>query len=140
MLTEVCIGIAALFLYLYYRLSKNKNHWSERGVPNTGFRFLWGNDEDMMLGKRSSHEIVKDEYFQFPGQSFYGGWGMFGQPYLMIRNDFELIRAIWVKDFDHFNQTRTAQLIGKVEPISRVQELAIKHIGNVHGEVWKDLR
>ena len=140
MLIEVFIGLGALLLYLYYRLSKNKYHWSQRGVPNTGFRFFWGNDKDFAKRKRAIHDVIKEEYFQFPGESFYGGWSMFGQPYLMIRNDFDLIRAIWIKDFDHFNQTRGADMADNIWPSSRKERMAINHVGNVHGEVWKDLR
>ena len=140
MLIEVCIGLGALLLYLYYRLSKNKYHWSQKGVPNTGFRFFWGNDKDFLMRTRAMHDVAKEEYFQFPGESFYGGWTMLGQPYLMIRNDFDLIRAIWIKDFDHFNQTRGADMADNIWPSSRKERMAINHVGNVHGEVWKDLR
>ena len=140
MLLEVFMGVGALLLYLYYTLSKNKNHWSDRGVPNTGFRFFWGNEGGFLKGTKSLHDIVKEEYFEFPGERFYGGWTMFGQPYLMIRNDFELIKSIWVKDFDHFDKTRAADLVNNIWPSSRSERLAINHVGNLHGEVWKDLR
>ena len=140
MLLEVLIGIVALLLYLYYKLSKNKNHWADRGVPNTGFCFFWGNDKEMLKGEKSFHDIVKEEYFKFPGERFYGGWTMLGQPYLMIRNDFELTKAIWIKDFDHFNQTRGTEFAEKLWPSSRVEKLSINTIQNVHGDEWKDLR
>ena len=87
MLVEACIGLGAILLYLYYKLSKNKNHWSDRGVPNTGFVFFYGDDKDMLQGKRSMYDIAKEDYSKFPGERFYGGWTMLGQPYLMIRND-----------------------------------------------------
>ena len=86
MILEGFLVIFALLACLYYKLSKNKNHWRERGVVNTGFRFFWGNDKDMLLGKRSVHDLAKEEYFSFPGERYYGGWTVFGQPYLMIRN------------------------------------------------------
>ena len=140
MLLEVCMGLGALMLLLFYTLIKNKNHWSNRGVPNTGFRFFWGNDKDFLLGKRSMHEVAKEEYDKFPGESFYGGWSMLGQPYLMLRNDFDLIRAVWVKDFDHFAKTRGTEISEKIWPLSRSERIAINHIAAVHGDVWKDLR
>ena len=140
MLLEMCLGLGALLLYFYHMLSKNKNHWSDRGVPNTGFRFFWGDDKRFLTGGKAIHDVVKEDYFEFPGQRFYGGWTMLGQPYLMIRNDFELIKAVWVKDFDHFNKTRGAEFFEQVWPSSKTEELAITHVANVHGEVWKDLR
>ena len=68
MIVLIFLLITVLIAYLYYKLSKNKNHWSERGVVNTGFRFFWGNDEDLLKGKRSLHDIAKEEYFKFPGK------------------------------------------------------------------------
>ena len=65
---------------------------------------------------------------------------MLGQPYLMIRNDFELIRSIWIKDFDHFNKTRAADVGDKVWPSSRAERLAMQNVSQLHGEVWKNLR
>ena len=44
------------------------------------------------------------------------------------------------KDFDHFNKTRGADISDKLWPSSREEKLAIEHIANIHGEVWKDLR
>ena len=100
MILQVLLALFAILIYLYLKLSKNKNHWKDRGVVNTGFNFFWGNDKDMLTGKRSLHDVAKEEYFQFPGERYYGGWTVFGQPYLMIRNDFDLIRSVWIKDFD----------------------------------------
>ena len=140
MLLEVCMGLGALILLLFYTLIKNKYHWSNRGVPNTGFNFFWGNEKEFVLQHRSLHEVIKEEYDKFPGERFYGGWTLLGQPYLMIRNDFDLIRAVWVKDFDHFTKTRGTEFSEKLWPTSRSERIAGNHIAAVHGDVWKDLR
>ena len=140
MILELCIGLGALLSILYYKLSKNKHHWSERGVPNTGFRFLWGDDKDVVQQTKSFHQLTKENYFKFPGERFYGGWTMMGMPYLMLRNDFELIKAIWIKDFDHFNTTSPAQMYENIWPSSRAERLATQSLATIHGEVWKDLR
>ena len=138
MLVEISFIFVTLLLYLFYKLSKNKNHWRDRNVPSTKFRFLWG--DDGMVGKKSIHDLAKEEYFKHPGQRFYGGWSMFGVPYLMIRNDFELIRAIWIKDFDHFNQTRSAEFAEKIWAASREEKMMLNTIQSMHGEAWKDIR
>ena len=140
MLLEICLGLGALLVYLYYRLSKNKHHWAERGVPNTGFRFLYGDDKEALEGKKSFHQISKENYFKFPGERFYGGWTMLGQPYICLRNDFELIKAVWIKDFDHFNKTSSANIFENLWPFTRAERLAIENVASLHGEVWKDLR
>ena len=138
MLVEVGCLIVALLLYLYYKLSKNKNHWRDRNVPSTKFRFLWG--DDGMDGKKSIREIFKEEYFKHPCERFYGCWSLFGVPYLMIRNDFDLIRAIWIKDFDHFNQTRSAEFAEMIWPASKEEKRVINTIQSMHGDAWKDIR
>ena len=140
MLLEISIGLVAVLLYLYYKLSKNKNYWSERGVPHTKFHLFWGNDKEVYQGIKSRHEKYKEEYLEFPGESYYGRWSMFGQLQLVIRNDFDLIRAIWIKDFDQFNQTIGGTAIGNMWPSSREERLTISHVANIHGEDWKDVR
>lgn len=119
---------------------KNKHHWNEEGVVNTGCRFFWGNDKEFLLSRKSVHQIPKEEYFKFSEERFYGGWTVLRQPYLMLRNDFDLIRAVWLKDFDHFNIAKRGDLMKNVWPSSREEKLGISHVGNVNGEVWKDLR
>ena len=140
MLLEILIGLGALLLYLYYKLSKNKNHWSDRGVPSTRFCFLWGDEKEALQGKKSFHDVVKEDYQKFPGERFYGGWTILGKPYLMIRNDFELIKAVWIKDFDYFNNTSAGKIFEGIWASSRAEKLATQHVGNLHGEEWKDLR
>ena len=140
MFLELCIGLGALLSILYYKLSKNKHYWDERGVPNTGFRFFYGDDKGVLQQTKSFHQISKENYFKFPGERFYGGWTMLGQPYLMLRNDFELIKAVWIKDFDHFTSSSAGQFFEKLWPSSRAERLAIENVSTLHGEVWKDLR
>ena len=96
---EVVIGIAAIFLYIYYSLTKNRNYWSDRGVANTGFKFFWGDDGPLMQQKETFQGWALREYNNFPNKRFYGCWAIFGTPYLFIRNDFDLIRSIWIKGF-----------------------------------------
>ena len=137
---EILLGFIALCLLLYYQISKNKYYWAKRGVPSTEFHFFRSNAMQLVLKKMSWHEKNKEDYFQFPGERFYGGWTMFGKPYLMLRNDFDLIKEVWIKDFDSFNTKNVGQLADKVWPSSRVERLAIDHILNAHGDTWKELR
>ena len=134
------MGLGALIIFIYYKLSKNQNFWRDRGVPDTGFKFLWGDDKEVLLGKKSIHEINIELYKKFPEERFYGGWSLLGQPYLMLRNDFDLIRAVWIKDFDHFTITRNTEFAENVWPATRTERIALNHIAALHGDIWKDLR
>ena len=140
MILEFIIGIVAFVLYMYYKLTKNRYYWRDRGVPSTEFQFFWGDDKESLQGKKSRHEILTDEYFEFPGERFYGRWSMLGDPQLVIRDDFDLIRSIFIKDFDQFNETIAGKMFSKIWPASREEKLSISHVGNVHGEKWKEIR
>ena len=139
MILEVFLGTVAIFVYLLWKLTKNRNHWDSRNVPNTGFKFLFGDDKGPLLRTRTAQDTALDLYKQFDGQSYYGTWSLFGQPLLNVRNDFDLIRAVWIKDFDHFAMTR-GEAIFKLTPLNRMEKIAMSHLARVHGEQWKDLR
>ena len=140
MLNEVLIGLVTISLFIYYQISKNKYYWSIRGVPSTGFHFPSTNDYKVLLKKVSQHEKTKEDYFKFPGERFYGGWTILGKPYLMLRNGFDLIKTVWIKDFDSFNTKNISEQTDKVWPSSREEKLTIDNIFNAKGDRWKALR
>ena len=140
MLNEVLIGLVTISLFIYYQISKNKYYWSIRGVPSTGFHFPSTNDYKVLLKKVSQHEKTKEDYSKFPGERFYGGWTILGKPYLMLRNDFDLIKTVWIKDFDSFNTKNISEQTDKVWPSSREEKLTIDNIFNAKGDRWKALR
>ena len=140
MLYEVLIGLVTISLFIYYQISKNKYYWSIRGVPSTGFHFPSTNDYKVLLKKMSLHKNIKEDYFKFPGERFYGGWTILGKPYLMLRNDFDLIKTVWIKDFDSFNTKNISEQTDKVWPSSREEKLTIDNIFNAKGDRWKALR
>ena len=140
MLNEVLIGLVTISLFIYYQISKNKYYWSIRGVPSTGFHFLSTNDYKVLLKTMSLHKNIKEDYFKFPGERFYGGWTILGKPYLMLRNDFDLIKTVWIKDFDSFNTKNISEQTDKVWPSSREEKLTIDNIFNAKGDRWKALR
>ena len=134
------MSLLALITLIFYKLSKNKHYWRDRGVPDTGFAFLWGDEKGLMLNTKSSHELHLELYKKFPEERFYGGWALFGQPYLMLRNDFELIRSVMIKDFDHFAIGRANKMFEMIWPATRTEWIAINNILTLRGEMWKDLR
>ena len=141
MMLEVIAGVSILFLYLYYKLSKNKNYWLDRGVQNTGFKFFWGDDSSIFKQTEAMHTWATREYKRFANLPYFGCWTLFGKPYLMIRNDFELIRSIWVKDFDHFAAADSFSVANKETwPATKAEKLVIHNIQSAQGDEWKDIR
>ena len=59
----------------------------------------------------------------------------------MIRNDFDLIRAIWIKDFDHFGMAHGGVILNRtIWPATREEKLMLTHVQNATGDDWKDIR
>ena len=94
MLVEIVLGLLAVLGFLYYQLTKNKNYWQARNIPNTGFKFFVGDDGFFLTQKESVHEWGLRLYKEFEGVGYLGAWAMFGSPYIFIRNDFDMIRNI----------------------------------------------
>ena len=138
MILEFLIAIAGLLSYWYITYVSKYNYWKQLGVPCLDRASQTRNNWDTFLKRRSHHEIKREEYNAFSGERFYGRFDGFNQ-ILFIRDDFELIRSIMVKDFDHFGMLRLGPL-RNVPPANKVEEIILKGILVVHGEEWKNVR
>ena len=140
MIFQLILILFALLGYGYYKLSKNRDYWSDRGVTNTGFKFFWG-DDGPLFGEEDFHSWALRLYKSYPGERFIGMWALFGAPYLMIRNDFELIKSIWVKDFDHFTLANgNTKSHKQIWPSDRNEKLMLHNVQSAQGEEWKNIR
>ena len=141
MLIEILSGVLLLLGIIYYTFSKNKSYWYDRNVPNTGFKFFFGDDKFFFTQKEAMHNWALRVYKEFDDVSFFGGWTMMGRPFLMIRNDFDLIKSIWIKDFDHFAMAdSTVETSVSVWPATRLERIAIHNVQTATGDKWKDIR
>merc|ERR1719322_236235 len=94
-----------------------------------------------MIQSESGHDWGMKLYDQFKGVPFFGMWTLLGKPILMIRNDFDLIKSIWIKDFDHFAiADQTSHLQTQTWTSSREEKLVLNHIVSTSGDEWKDIR
>ena len=140
MLFQAIIIVLVLLLYSYYKLTKDRNYWSDRGVTNTGFKFFWG-DYGKVLGGEPFHKFFLELYQSYPNERFVGMWELLGKPYLFIRNDFELIKSIWIKDFDHFAIANSFVKEHKnMWPADRNEKIMLKNVQSATGDEWKNLR
>jgi len=141
MIFQLILIILAILTYGYYKLTKNRNYWSERGVTNSGFKFFWGDDYPVFVTQVPFHDWVLQMYQNFPNEPYVGMWSIFGTPYLMIRNDFELIKSIWIKDFDHFTIANGNTKNHKdMWPADRNEKLMLNNVQSAHGDEWKNIR
>ena len=140
MILQLFLVIISFLTFAYYQLVKNRNYWSDRGVPSTKFKFLFGDDGDLFL-KDALHPWALKKYQEHPNDPYIGMWALLGKPYLMIRNDFELIRNIWIKDFDHFAIANTnVQSHPHTWKSDRNEKLMMSNIQSSYGDEWKNLR
>ena len=79
-----------------------------------------------------------EEYKMFPKDPFYGGYDGFNQV-LTIRDNFELIDAVLVKDFDYFQKTRFC-IFSDTIPVNRTEEIIFKSPSVIYGDKWKKVR
>ena len=140
MIFSVVLIIFTISTLCYYTLTKNRDYWSKLGVRNTGFKFFWGDDSFMVSGE-PLHDVAVRMYKDYPNEPYIGTWSIFGSPVLSIRNDFELIKSIWIKDFDHFGIANGFVKNHKdIWPASRTERLILNNVQTAQGDEWKNLR
>ncbi|XP_046678174.1 probable cytochrome P450 6a13 [Homalodisca vitripennis] len=121
--------IIALSVFYFYH-TKDYNYWTNRGVPNIRPVFPFGSTRDLVLAKTFIGKGYNTMYQKFSKERFFGIIDV-QNPVLVLR-DPELIKAVLVKDFNHF-AVRTN--VG-----ANSKEYILRHVINMNGQEWKDMR
>merc|ERR1712076_260083 len=138
---QILLILIVILGFSYYWLTQTKNYWYDRNLPNTGFKILFGDDKMFFTQSESGHDWAIRTYKQFNDVPFFGGWTLFGKPILILRNDFDLIKSIWIKDFDHFAiADSTTEQIKSTWPATREESIVLNHVQTATGDEWKDIR
>lgn len=122
---------------LFYLKNKNKNSfWEYRGVICTNEQI------EAKWGKESIHDVSLRLYREFQNSPFFGSWSATNEPCLVIR-DIELIKAIFIKKFDHFSTAH--HMVPAYEKMlheksKKHEKLILKNLQTAHGDEWKNLR
>ena len=138
MFMELCLLLLLILRFMYYKFNERYKYWQRLGVPSLSPKEQRANAWDFFTQKRAPHDIKKNEYERFEGERYYGVCDGV-KNILVIRDDFELIRSILVKDFDYFGKSLTA-IFGNLEPSSRTERIQMKGITAIHGDEWKTVR
>ncbi|KAJ3645289.1 hypothetical protein Zmor_022955 [Zophobas morio] len=126
----VAIAIAAA-LVGYWLLVRPHSYWVDKGVEQGPPRFsVWLNWQTI-IRKLAIAEMVEVVYNTCP-KTRYSGFYLFLQPILVLK-DLDLIKQIYVKDFDHFLDRRT--LIPEDN-----DPLWDKNLFALTGEKWREMR
>ena len=114
------------------------DYWKKFGVPSSERKVqIWNNWNEISRQKALAYQYL-DEYKRHNNERFYGGFDGFTQV-LTIRDDFELIESILIKDFDNFQRTRYS-VYGDTIPVTRTEEIIFKSTTVLHGDEWKEVR
>nr|QIK02099.1 cytochromes P450 345A1 [Holotrichia parallela] len=112
----IFISLFFLIYLLYLILRKDRGYyWRIRRVKFENPLFLVGNVIDAILLRKSLAILVKDLYFKFSSERFFGMW-ILTVPNLVLRSP-DLIKSILVKDFEYFYD-RNVTCNEDVDPLS----------------------
>lgn len=125
----LAVLVATALLYSRWRHS----YWSSRGVPTApGSIPFFGHT--LKLLSRSKHRwLAVDELYRNHGGSMYCGQYEMHSPSLLI-GDPDLVKAVLIKDFDHFTDRRTFKASNPKDKI--INEM----LTVTTGEHWKGIR
>ncbi|XP_053692629.1 probable cytochrome P450 6a14 [Sabethes cyaneus] len=115
-----------LLAYGYYRVKKLINFWADRNVPHNPMNFGKNLNPAVHMGKK-----LQQYYHQFKGRYPFAGIYFFINP-VMLAIDLELLKCIFVKDFQYFHD-RGTYYNERDDPLSA-------HLFNLEGNKWRNLR
>lgn len=130
-MNAILVGLVTVVLLLWYYLKKKTHYWSDRGVPFVKPELLIGNlrgiTTEVQAGERwqACYNELKDQ------KSPIGGVFMFTSPTALVL-DLDLLRNVFVKDFQHFRNHGT-YVNEKDDPLSA-------HLFSIEDDRWKSLR
>ena len=103
--------LIGLFLAFYLYVKKKFEFFEKLGIPHQPGKFPFGSDCTWkMMSQKISFVQVQDLACEaFPEAKIVGYYGLFGTPYFVVQ-DFELMKSIMIKDFDHFVDRRPMKL------------------------------
>lgn len=105
--------MVALTVIVYY-LREKYQYFKRRGVPTPKIFPVLGNLKEFFFRIKTMPDMYKDMYNQYPKNRFFGIYE-FVNPAYVIR-DPELIKQIFVKDFENFANHRN-KIDAEIDPL-----------------------
>jgi len=141
MLVEVVLIILTLCAYVVWKVRVRSKYWAENGVPHLEMGFLGGSEgfTDVILKRKHVLDLMKEHYSKFPEEKIYGIFSI-TKPTLVIK-DPDIVRQIFVKDFNSFTDRDPAKRLDKVFGKTRDVDTYWKNqLTSLNGSKWKDVR
>ena len=131
---EIFLGLIIIAILCFWKIRKQNAFWIDQGV-------IWTPEKmEPKWGQESIHDVSLRLYNNFQDSPFFGSWAANNKPCLVIR-DIELIKSIFIKDFDHFSMAHhMVPVYEKMWPATKHERLILNNLQTAHGDKWKNLR
>nr|CAD7424993.1 unnamed protein product [Timema monikensis] len=127
----IAVGVFTLLLFVYLRYSYSYGYWKRKRIPYIPApTSILGHVGDLILSRKPAGTVMMDLYHKLEGKP-YGGIFMITSPVLLVR-DPEIIKQVFVKDFDHFID-RSINIHEKINPLEG-------NLFMLKGDRWRWLR
>ncbi|XP_065214503.1 probable cytochrome P450 6a23 [Planococcus citri] len=130
LLTSFFLFLSTVILYIYYRLKKTHAFFQETSIPTIDPLNAFISTKNALWLNKPFAKQLSEAYQAFAPHPIFGVYNLFTRS-ILIR-DPELLKRILVKDFSYF-QNHGTHISEEVEPLAR-------HLFNLEGEEWKNLR
>lgn len=127
---DIILGITLCLVAFYFYLTRNFNYWKKVGVKSLTPSIFFGNIGPCILGKQSVYDFLQDIYDKNEAEKMIGFYAV-DRPYLLLR-DPELLRYIFIKDFNNFSNRLTAGYKNDI--------LGSFNVFLINNPPWKQLR
>ncbi|KAL6424943.1 hypothetical protein ACFW04_009350 [Cataglyphis niger] len=124
------IVLIVLVIISYLYMTRKFKYWRKRGVSEISPIPFLGNFKECILKKKSLGCLLQEFHNQAKGQPYVGLF-ILDKPFLLVR-DQELIKNIFVKDFNHFSDRY-------LTPIKN-DRLSYANLFFIKNPMWKMLR
>lgn len=129
--SQTIVLLLIVFALLYWIGCFNHDYFARNGIPGPKpFPFL-GNSIQWLVGKASFFDIFQQLYRKYKQAKVFGLFDFMSPVYVVC--DFELIKQICIKDFEHFTDRRF-QFNEETDPIFSNALFAL------NGIRWKNMR
>ncbi|KAG0724962.1 Cytochrome P450 3A11 [Chionoecetes opilio] len=130
--TWVLVATVAVLAWLYSKW--RHSYWSSRGVPSPPALPFLGHYHKAYFMNKTSWVFYNEMYKKFRDASMFGMYEVWNP--ILVLWDPEIMKHIFIKDFDHFTDRRTFELDTGNEREQMIMEmLTLKN-----GAAWKSLR
>ena len=136
MWTEIGLTLLALFLGLYWYVTKNFGYFAKHGVPEEPGSFPFGSSSAWACWTKGESflKIFDEGVRKHKNEKMHGMYSL-GQRNLVI-TDIDLAKQILIKDADHFTDRMTIGTLYK-DSTAEVEKIFSLMLTNMTGEEWK---